>query len=79
MDKNDAKLILAYVLANMNICEAARKTYYHRNTFTHNLERIRKVTGLNPRNFFDLHELYDIACSILTVEEIEEICEEGSL
>lgn len=73
MDKYLAKLIVAYVRADMNICEAARKTYYHRNTFTYQLNRIRKATGLNPRNFFDLCELYEIALGILTAEEIDEI------
>lgn len=73
MDKLDAKIIVAYVRANMNICEAARKVKYHRNTFTHMLDRIRKVTELNPRNFFDLHELYEIARGILTDDEIESI------
>lgn len=79
MDKLDAKIIVAFVRSNMNICEAARMTYYHRNTFTYQLNRIRKITGLNPRNFFDLHELHDIACRILTIDEIEAIWEEGSL
>lgn len=73
MDKLDAKIIVAYVRANMNICEAARKTYYHRNTFTYQLNRIRKATGLDPRNFFDLGELYEIARGILTADEIEAI------
>lgn len=73
MDKLDAKIIVAYVRSNMKICEAARRLKYHRNTFTHMLDRIRKVTDLDPRNFFDLGELYEIARGILTDDEIEAI------
>ncbi|MDD3244077.1 MAG: helix-turn-helix domain-containing protein [Eubacteriales bacterium] len=38
---------------NLNLSEAARKLYIHRNTLIYRLEKIQKVTGLDLRNFDD--------------------------
>ena len=73
MDKLDAKIIVAFAQSNMNISGTSREMGYHRNTFTYMLDRIQKATGLNPRNFFDLGELYEIARGILTDDEVEAI------
>lgn len=73
MNKIDAKVIVAFAQCSMNITDAAPKAKYSRNGFLYRLDRIKRVTGLDPRNFFDLGELYEIACSILTVDEIDEI------
>lgn len=73
MDKLDAKIIVAFARSNMNISGTAQKMGYHRNTFTYMLDRIRNVTALDPRNFFDLGELYEIARGVLTDDEVEAI------
>lgn len=38
---------------NLNLSEAARKLYIHRNTLIYRLEKIQKATGLDLRNFDD--------------------------
>ncbi len=38
---------------NLNLSEAARKLYIHRNTLIYRLEKIQRVTGLDLRTFED--------------------------
>lgn len=45
----------------MNISKTAKKLFLHRNTVTYHLYRIRKVTGLDPYNFYDLVKLMKLA------------------
>lgn len=71
MDKIKARIIVAYARCSMNITNAASKANYSRNGFLWHLDKIKSITGLDPRNFFDLHELYSIACNILGDEANE--------
>jgi carbohydrate diacid regulator len=73
MDKIDAKMIVAFARCNMKIKVAANTIFYNKNSLTYHFNRVRRETGLNPRNFFDLVELYEIARGILTDDEIESI------
>lgn len=61
MNETNAKIIIALAQCNLNITDAANKVGRSRNGFLWRLERIKDITGLDPRNFFDLHELYSIA------------------
>lgn len=38
---------------NLNVSESARKMFLHRNTLTYRLDKIKKSTGLDVRNFTD--------------------------
>ena len=38
---------------NLNVSETSRKLFVHRNTLVYRLERIRKLTGLDLRQFED--------------------------
>lgn len=40
-----------YLLDNMNMSQAAKSLYMHRNTLLYRLSRIQRLTGLNPRRF----------------------------
>ena len=60
MTREQKKIVKALAEHSMNISEAARATNYHRNTCVYHIEQIKKRTGLDPMNFFDLHELYQI-------------------
>lgn len=44
--------------ANLNVSEAARLLYLHRNTLLHRIERIRQLTGYDIRNFEDALTLW---------------------
>ncbi len=53
-----------FLLCGLNVSEAARKLYMHRNTLNYRLNSLKKKTGLDLRNFdmavtFEmLHEMY---------------------
>ena len=36
---------------NLNVSETSRKLFVHRNTLVYRLEKIRKITGLDLREF----------------------------
>ena len=65
LTKKEARMIVAMAQCDMTVYAAADKVYYHKNTLLYHFEKIRKKTGLNPRNFFDLIELYSMAREIL--------------
>lgn len=43
----------AFIRHSLNISEASRSMYVHRNTLIYRLDKIEKMTGLNIRNFND--------------------------
>ena len=51
-------IISAMAFEDMNVARVAELMRLHRNSVTWHLEQIKKKTGLDPRNFFDLHELF---------------------
>ena len=51
------KIILALADANMNVLEVSRQLYMHRNTVAYQIGRIKQLTGKDPMNFYDLHDL----------------------
>jgi hypothetical protein len=61
MERFDAKIIIAYAQSNMKKNIAASKVYCSPGSITNHFRIIRKETGLDPENFFDLGELYTIA------------------
>ena len=65
MNQAQAKIILLYAKENMNLSEVARQAHYHRNTLEFHLGRICDITGLDPKNFYDLVELVGMANEIL--------------
>ena len=38
---------------NLNVSETSRKLFVHRNTLVYRLEKIKKITGLDLREFED--------------------------
>ncbi len=40
-----------FIRSNLNLSEAARELYIHRNTLSYRLDKIKKKTGLDLRNF----------------------------
>ncbi|MGD0622424.1 MAG: sugar diacid recognition domain-containing protein [Thermacetogeniaceae bacterium] len=57
----DSKLVNTLrVFLDCNLCvnETAKKLYVHRNTLTYRLNQIKKITGLDPRNFYGAMHLY---------------------
>lgn len=50
-------LILAFAENNMNVLGTAKASYMSWTNVNFHLKRIHKLTGLNPKNFYDLVDL----------------------
>ena len=61
LTQRQCDIINAYAFNNMTLDGAANELGCHRNTIFYHLSVINKKTGLDPRDFFDLHELFVIA------------------
>lgn len=61
----DAQIILAYADSGMKAYPAAPKVYTSANNFRYHLEKVKRETGLDPHNFYDLIELVEIADNLL--------------
>lgn len=57
MTETEARVILALAENSMNIAETARRIYVHRNTVEYHIAKIKRKTGLDARNFYQLYEL----------------------
>ncbi len=51
LDHETLSTIQAFFENNLNVSETARKLFVHRNTLVYRLEKIRKLTGLDLREF----------------------------
>ena len=51
LDKETVMTIKAFFENNLNVSETSRKLFVHRNTLVYRLEKIRKLTGLDLREF----------------------------
>lgn len=60
----DRDILLTYAKNNMSIEKTAKATNYNRNTITYHLNKVKKTTGKDPRNLFDLNDLLGIAVSV---------------
>ena len=60
MDELDTAIILTLAATNMNETETARVLFMHRNTVLYHIVKIKKLTGLDAANFYDLCKLVQI-------------------
>ena len=51
LDRETLMTIQAFFENNLNVSETSRKLFVHRNTLVYRLEKIRKLTGLDLREF----------------------------
>lgn len=60
MDEDSALVhtLLMFCSESLNLSEAARSLFLHRNTLFYRLEQIKRLTGLDPRKFEDAVQLY---------------------
>lgn len=57
LDGLDYRIILALADNRMRTMDAARTVYVDRGTISYRADKIQRVTGLDPRDFYDLHKL----------------------
>lgn len=65
MTKQQAKIIIALANNRLTTREAARSLNYHHNTIYYHRVKIRKSTGLDPCDFFDMQKLLPMAEEVL--------------
>jgi carbohydrate diacid regulator len=51
LDHETLSTIQCFFENNLNVSETSRKLFVHRNTLVYRLEKIRKLTGLDLREF----------------------------
>jgi carbohydrate diacid regulator len=51
LDRETLMTIQCFFENNLNVSETSRKLFVHRNTLVYRLEKIRKLTGLDLREF----------------------------
>jgi sugar diacid utilization regulator len=61
MTDSEKRIILGYAENDMNLSKTARATHYHPNTIRDYFPRIAKKYGLDPKKFYDLVELVEMA------------------
>lgn len=70
MNDRQKAAVIALAQNNMDESKTARVMHYHRNTLVYHLENIYKQTGMNPRCFFDLAKLYEMATGETIMEHM---------
>jgi len=53
LDHETLATVQSFFKNNLNVSETSRKLFVHRNTLVYRLEKIRKITGLDLREFED--------------------------
>lgn len=65
LNEKDFHTILAFARNNMKVQATADELGKRRDTVGYRIVRIKAITGLDPRNFYDLIKLVDMANSRL--------------
>lgn len=65
MTLRQAETIVNLAKNNMNARATARTMFVHHQTVVYNIKMIRRNTGLNPMDFYDLQKLLPMAEEVL--------------
>jgi DNA-binding PucR family transcriptional regulator len=65
MTLRQAETIVSLAKNNMNARATARSMFVHHQTVIYNIKMIRRKTGLNPLDFFDLQKLLPMAEEVM--------------
>ena len=68
LDNLDLDIILSLADNNMVVTRVAKAVFMHRNSVLYRIRRIKKLTGLDPMNFYDLHNLL-ISMKLISVKK----------
>ena len=69
MTLTQAEIIVELAKNNLNMTTTAKAMFMHRNNISYHIRQIRRNTGLNPLDFYDLNELLVKAQAVLSQEE----------
>lgn len=65
MTNLEAKIIILLAENQLSARKTATALLYHPNTVYYHVRGIRRKTGLNPYDFFDMQKLYPMAEEVL--------------
>ena len=68
LTETQARMVLGLADNEMKVYKTSIALHYSRSTVDYHLRQIRKLTGLDPRNFYDLYHLVQIAKAVLREE-----------
>lgn len=68
----EAESVLQFAENGMRVSETAQHMFIHRNTLIYRLDKIKRVTGLDPYWFYDLYRLVPLARGVLGKARSEE-------
>ena len=71
MNKEQAKIILAFAENDMKISATAKQLYRSGDNVGYHLDKIREQMGWNPRKFYDLCYLVGVAAQRLGGEYVK--------
>lgn len=76
LGEKDVEIIEAMCDNDLNLSKVARALFQHRNTIVYHLDKIKKNTGLDPRKFYELVKLKEMAdnYSVFFIEEKKRLC-----
>jgi len=60
LSRVDVEILRAYADNRMSVRRAADETHYDRKTVMYHLNRVHLTTGLDPKDFWDLHGLMNL-------------------
>ena len=61
MTEREKEIVLALARNDMNTSKTAKDLHFHRNNMTYHIGRIVEKYGLDPRKFYDLIQLIEVA------------------
>ncbi len=61
MTKQESRIIVELAHHQLSALRVAKSMNYHRNTIYYHVRNIKKKTGLDPYDFFDMQILYPCA------------------
>ena len=59
ISNREKEVIFALAESKLNVSEAAKKLFLHRNTVVYHVNEIKRISGLDPLDFYDLQKLIE--------------------
>lgn len=56
----DESFIKGFVKSNLNVSNASKELYIHRNTMIYKLDKFKEMTGFDLKNFLDAYIIYSL-------------------
>lgn len=71
LNRREAEVVISLAANGLVMSRASRELFYHRNTLDYHVQQIRRKTGKNPLDFYDMCMLLPAAERIIEREDTE--------